>query len=96
MFELGAANRRIAHIRALVFAHHKLSSVEQLNNQSTYIYRSGVTKQHIPCWSSVLLQAHPTVAFVCLKSFFLGCVFMGSSESEPTSVRQLGADTHLI
>ena len=33
------------------------------------------------------------MAFVCIKSF-IGCVFIGSSESEPTSVHQLIADTH--
>ena len=67
-----------------------LSSAERINQQSTY--RLGVADRRLLCWSSLLLQAHLSVAFVCLKSY-IGCVFVGSSESEPTSVHQLIADT---
>ena len=67
VFELRAAHRCIARMCSFLFAHHQLSSAEQVNHPSTY--RPGVAEQHLLCWSSLLLQAHLTVAFVCLKSY---------------------------
>ena len=66
VFELRETPGRIAHMCSLLVAHHQLSSAEQINHQSTY--RHGVAEQHLLCGSSLILQAHLTVAFVCLKS----------------------------
>ena len=70
----------IAHMCSLLFAHHQLSSAEQINHQSTY--RPGVAEQHLLCWSSLLLQAHLTVAFVCLKSYSL-YILKNTTQIEP-------------
>ena len=67
VFDLRATHRRIAHMCSLLLARHQLSFAKQINHQSTY--RPGVAEQHLLCWSSLLLQAHLTVAFVRLKSY---------------------------
>ena len=83
VFELRATHRRIAHMCSLLFAHHQLSSAEQINHESTC--RPGVAEQHLLCWSSMLLKVHLTVAFVCLKSdtFFIVYIWAVSSSGQP-------------
>ena len=51
--------------------------------------------QHIGLGSST--NTIITVAFVCLKEYiYIGCVLIGSSESESTSVHQLRVDTRHV
>ena len=67
--QLRATHRCIAHMCSLLLAHHQHSSAEEIRHQSTY--RPGVDEQHIPCWSSLLLQTQLTVAFVGLKNIYV-------------------------
>ena len=59
----GDGQAHLDHSFLLTITSHLLSIL--IINQ--HIYRSGVAEQHLLCSSSLLLQAHLTVAFVYLK-----------------------------
>ena len=66
---------------------------EQMNNRSAYISAWGRrTTSSLRELSA--LAGSPNRGLRLPQVIYIGCVFIGSSESEPTIVHQLRADTH--
>ena len=75
------------------FAHHQLSSAEQSNSINQHLGLVSPTKLFSSVFEAQSSTGSPNRGIRLSQIIYIGCVFIGSSESEPTSVHQLRADT---